>query len=387
MKILITSDSYLPRLGGAEVYAYQLATFLKQEGNEVTIFTTEQGTWVNDHENVTIRKSWSRNPFRLLAFVWSFYLLVRKAEVVHAIYAHKLAALAGICCLFSNTKLVVSLQGRGILDLPGNTKFYAFLHTTYRSISLKLAHSVVASCYEFADIAARYTTTKKIVYLPNLVDINEFKQVEPDKALLPFTYNNEQLIFTIRRLVPKNGVQFAVEAMPFILEKFPNAKLIAIGWGPLDSYLKQRVQELGIVSSVFFIGRLENFKLKNMLSLADVVMFPSTAESTSIACLESMSLGKPIVASNVGGYPEMVEEGKNGFLVNLTDTVNSDYDAPMTLEEEKLKNLAEAVVKLLGDKDLATSFGRESRRLAETKFSWQQNISNITSIYKKICKI
>lgn len=386
MKILITSDSYLPRLGGAEVYAYQLATFLKKEGNEVSIFTTEEGSWVKDNENTTIRMSWSRNPLRLIAFIWSFYLLIRKADVVHAIYAHKLAALAGICCLFSNTKLVVSLQGRGILDLPGNTKFYAFLHTTYRSISLKLAHSVVASCHEFSEIASRYTNKKKIIYIPNLVDIDEFKLVSPDKSLLPFKYEQEKLIFTIRRLVPKNGIQFAVEAMPYILKENPDARLIAIGWGPLESYLKKRVQELGIESSIFFVGRLENFKLKNLLSLADVVLFPSTAESTSIACLESMSLGKPIVASNVGGYPEMVEEGRNGFLVNLTDKLNSDYDAPMTLEDSKLKNLADRVISVLNDKELATKFGIESRRLAEEKFSWQKNITKITSIYRKICK-
>lgn len=387
MKVLITSDSYLPRLGGAEVYAYQLATYLKREGHEIEIFTTELGEWVKDSENPTHRFVWSRNPLALVKFLIQYYKLIKKADVVHAIYCHKLAALAGLVCLFTRTKLVISLQGRGILDLPGNNWFYAKLHTFYRALSLKLSHQVVASCWEFVERASWYTKTEKIVYLPNFVDIEEFAEAQHDYTLLPFEYKGEDLIFTIRRLVPKNGIQFAVEAMPNILEKNPNARLVAIGWGPLDVYLKNRAKELGVLDKIFFIGRVENFQLRQLLSLADVVLFPSTAESTSIACLESMSLGKPIVASNVGGYPEMVEDGGNGYLVNLTDNLNSDYDAPMTLSDEKLESLAVMVTKVLADKELRENFGKKSRELAEEKFSWQKNITKITAIHKKVCKI
>ena len=156
---------------------------------------------------------------------------------------------------------------------------------------------------------------------------------------------------------------------------------------PYPKFLKNRAVELGVSDKIYFIGRVENFRLRQLLSLADVVLFPSTAESTSIACLESMSLGKPIVASNVGGYPEMVEAGENGYLVNLTDTVNSDYDAPMTLPDVKLEALAQAVSDVLSSTNLKERFGRRSRELAEKKFSWQENISEITSIYKKLWKI
>jgi glycosyltransferase involved in cell wall biosynthesis len=382
MKILITSDSYLPRLGGAEVYAYQLATFLKKNGHEVEIMTTEAGTWIKDSENITHRFVWNRNPVSIIRFFIDYYKLIKNVDIVHSIYSHKLAAIAGFLCLFTKTKLVVSLQGRGILDLPSNSLLYAKLHKFYRTVSLKLAYKVVASCHEFADIAKIYTNESKIVYLPNLVDIEEFSDVEKDYSLLPFKYTgDEDLVFTIRRLVRKNGVQFAVEAMPEIIRNNPRARLVAIGWGPLEEYLKKRVIELHIEDYVYFVGRVENFHLKKMLSLADVVLFPSTAESTSIACLESMSLSKPIVASNVGGYPEMVTDGQNGFLVNLTDTLNSDYDAPMTLSIDKINALANAVNKILLNRELKNSFSNKSRELAEQKFSWQKNISKIIGLY------
>ena len=381
MKVLITSDSYLPRLGGAEVYAYQLATFLKREGHSVEILTPEMGSWVKDAENPTHRIAWSRNPVRLFQFLVRYYKLVRKADIVHSIYSHKLAAIAGVFCLFSKAKLVVSLQGRGILDLPGNRGIYSLMHVTYRRVSLKLAYKVIASCREFVDIASRYTKKDKIVYLPNLVDIDEFQIANPNYQLLPFEYKGEHLIFTIRRLVPKNGVQFAVEAMPKILEKDPDARLVMIGWGPLETHLQERAKALGVEDKIFMTGRVENFELRNLLQLADVVLFPSTAESTSIACLESMSLGKPIVASKVGGYPEMVEEDGNGYLVDITENESSDYAAPMTVAPEKLELIAEAVAKITLDKKLQERLGTRSRQLAEKKFSWQENVGTIISHY------
>jgi len=384
MKVLITSDSYLPRLGGAEVYAYKLATHLKMNGYEVEIFTTEPGEWIKDHENLTHRHIWSRNPIKMIRFIYALYKQIKKVDYVHSIYAHKLAAISGIICLFTRKKLVVSLQGRGILDLPGNNFYYAFLHRTYRSISLKLSHKIIASCHEFSDIAARYTRKEKIIYMPNSVDVNDFGIETQNYSLLPFKYNGETLVFTLRRLVPKNGIQFLIESIPHILKRDNKVKFVLIGWGPMEGYLKKRVKDLVINDYVHFLGRIENSELNKYLSLADMVVFPSTAESTSIACLECMYMKKPIIASNVGGYPEMVSHNENGYLVNLTDKIESDYGAPMTLPEEKLVSLAEAVHSLIVNPDKKTSFGNKSRELIEQKFSWHKNIKEIIKIYKSI---
>ncbi|MCK5096131.1 MAG: glycosyltransferase family 4 protein [Candidatus Pacebacteria bacterium] len=384
MKILITTDSYFPTLGGAEVYAYQLATFLKKEGHHVELLTSETRVGNHDSEFPTHRVLFSRNPVKLFKFLRTYYRLTREADVVHSIYSHKIAAIGGILRFFIKKKViqVISLQGRGILDLPGNSFFYARVHRIYRWISLKRANVVVASCYEFVDIAKRYISEKKIVYIPNLVDIEKFTCSERKYDLLPFEYKGQPLVFTIRRLVPKNGIQFLIESVPYILKNNAEVKFVLIGWGILEEYLKKRVKELNIEDSVFFIGKVENEHLQQYLNLADIVVFPSTAESTSIACLESMSLSKSIVASNVGGYPEMVQNGVNGFLVNLTDTKNSDYGAPMTLSENKLQSLAQTVMTLVRNPQKREEFGKNSRRLIEKNFTWQKHIKTIIGCYK-----
>lgn len=383
MRVLIVADSYLPRLGGAEVYAYKLATFLKKSGHEASLLTTEEGWDEKDKEFPVYRVRITKNPFVTIRSLIQYFRLVQKSDIVHAVYSHKLAVIGGLLALAAGKKLVIAEQGRGILDLPGNSWIGARVHTFYRALSIALAYRFIASCREFVAIAQRYTTNhRKITYQPNSVDTDEFMPGERDYGLLPFVYNDQPLIFIVRRMVPKNGVQFLVEATPHILSSVPEAKIIHIGWGRLENYLKQRVEELGIQENFHFLGRIDNAKLRAYLDLADIVVFPSTAEATSIACLESMALGKPIVASKVGGFPEMVEEGENGYLVNLTDTELSDYDAPMTLPGNKLQALAHAIADLAKDTKKRERFGERSRSRAVAEFSWQENVKQIIAWYE-----
>jgi glycosyltransferase involved in cell wall biosynthesis len=383
MKILIAADSYLPRLGGAEVYAYKLAAFLKKNGHDISLITPEKGEWPADKEFPVYRRPFSGNPFTVLKSLFLYYRLVKTHDIVHAVYSHKLAFFGGIFARLNGKKLIISEQGHGILDLPGNGWLSARIHEGYRWGAIALCFRFIASCREFVDIAKRYTRQhSKITYQPNSVDTAEFAPMEPDYSLLPFTYGGEPLVFIVRRMVPKNGVQFLVEATPKILAEIPQAKIIHVGWGRLEEYLKKRVAELGISDNFIFLGRVENAKLKDYVNLADVVVFPSTAEATSIACLESMALAKPIVASKVGGFPEMIEEDGNGFLINLTDTEHSDYGAPMTLPEDKLQALADGIVDLARNKEKRRRFGVRSRQRAVKEFSWQENIVKIIEWYK-----
>lgn len=382
MKILLIPDSYFPRLGGAEVYTYKLALFLKKEGHEVTLITPEQGEYEKDTEFPVYRLIFSKNALVFIRSMILYVKLVKEHDIVHAVYSHKMAMLGGIIAFFFQKKLVITEQGMGILDLPDNSWVFARIHELYRSFSIKLCYRFIASCREFVDIAKRYTSHhKKITYQPNSVDTDEFSPRVKNYSLLPFVYGGEPLIFIVRRMVPKNGVQFLVEATPKILEKIPNAKIVHIGWGRLEEYLKLRVEELKIENNFYFLNRIENTKLKDYLNLADVVVFPSTAEATSIACLESMALGKAIIASKVGGFPEMVEDGKNGYLVNLTDSEFSDYNAPMTLPDGKLQSLADAIVQLVSRPENCVQFGAYSRERAIKEFSWQTNIKKIVNWY------
>ncbi len=384
MKVLVTSDSYLPRLGGAEIYALKLGSFLQKRGHNVRLFTTEKNpSGVETSPFPVIRRIYRRNPIAIFRFLLTLYRECREADIVNCIYSYKIAAIVGIFKLFIKKPMVVTLEGLGTLDMPGNSWFYARVLSFYRWFSIRQAEINIAACLEFVDIAKRYTSADKVIYIPNALDIDQFDIRPKETALMPAGTEGKMVAATIRRLVPKNGIQFLVEAAPLIVKRFNNIIFFIIGWGKLDDYLKERARALGVGKFFHFVGRIENEDLPRYLNLADVVVFPSTAEATSIACLESMALGKPIIASNVGGYPEMVTDGYNGHLVDLTGSTNSNYDAPMTLGDDKIAALADAVVTILSNKDKLKELGRNSRHLAETKFSWQEKILEIEEAYEK----
>lgn len=387
-KILITIDSYLPHLGGAEIYALKLGTILQERGYSVRLLTTDENPDPSGKETSpfeVIRVPYSRSPRAVIRFLRILYHEYRNAELIHCVYSYKISTIMALFKVVIRRPLVITLEGLGTLDMPGSSWFYSKVHSFYRYFSIRMADTNIAACLEFVDIALRYTRKENIVYIPNAIDINQFKPREKRFELLPRSALGKKIVITIRRFVPKNGIQFLVEAMPLIINRLDNVFFILIGWGRLEDYLKERVRTLGVGSYVYFAGKIENDRLPDFLNLSDIVVFPSTAEATSIACLESMALGKPIVASRVGGYPEMVSDQYNGYLIKLTDNQNSNYDAPMTLDADKLETLASSIISLLSDEEKLARFGKNSRVLAETKFSWKERIKDVEKIYEKIC--
>lgn len=377
----IVIDWYLPRIGGGELYAYNLAKYLAKNGYEVRVFSIDEGNtagWKDDFP--TTRVSWGSGLRGKFVFYRELKKFLEGVDIIHAIYSHKFAAYAALYNATRKKPFYISLQGRGILDLPGNTWFYAKVHTFYRAFSLKLCTIAVASCKEFVERASWYIPRSRVAYIPNAVDLEVF-DTSPNAEALHKKYEGRDVILTVRRLVPKNGIQFLVEALPEIVKKHPNVLAVFVGPGPLEGYLRDRVRALGVERNVEFGGRVENKDVSRYLSVAKVVVFPSTAEATSLACLEAMAMKKAIVASRVGGYPEMLEDGVTGYLVTLTDSENSDYGAPMTLPPERIGELADKVSELLADASLRNAFGLRAYQKVISTFSWDVVIRQILNLY------
>jgi len=384
MKIGIVTDTYLPRLGGGELYCYHLARFFQRNSFEVKIFTRLEGNinYSSFKDELRIKRVfWGRGIFSQLKFFWQMYNFLKDVDSIHAIYCHRFAAFAALSKIFNRKPLVITLEGLGILNFSGNDWYHAKINALYRWISLKGANKIIASSKEFEEIALRYVDQKKIAYLPNSVDLSKFDINKFSSERLERKYNNKKVILTVRRLVPKNGIQFLVESAPFIIQKTPEVKFVIVGWGWMEDYLKKRVKELRLGNYFDFAGRVENDQIVNYLTLADVVVFPSTAEATSIACIEAMAMKKAIVASKVGGYFDLIEDNKNGILVDLVGHQDSRYEAPMDLPVAVKQNFANAINKLLNDINLREQFGSASYKLVQKKFSWENNIKKIIKIH------
>ena len=132
-------------------------------------------------------------------------------------------------------------------------------------------------------------------------------------------------------LYPVKGHRFLLEAMPEVLRRWPKAQLLVIGRGELEVALKEQVERLAIGANVHFLGMRQD--VPRLLSVLDVFVLPSLSEGLSLALLEAMASGKPVVATRVGGNPELIDHGRTGFLV----------------QSEDAKDLAANLLKLLND--------------------------------------
>ena len=174
------------------------------------------------------------------------------------------------------------------------------------------------------------------------------------------------LVLAARRLVPKNGTQYLMEAAAVFLGRFPQAVLVIAGDGPERDALEGTAQERGIAGRVRFLGNLLRAQLPAVIGMSDIAVLPSLKEATSIAGLEAMACAKPLVGTNVGGIPEIIEEGITGLLVPPASPTP----------------LADAVSSLIADADLRHRMGGAARQRAVTEFAWPVIARRTAEVYE-----
>ena len=206
-----------------------------------------------------------------------------------------------------------------------------------------------------------------VVY--NGVDLKKFS-VETN-CTLKQKFGTDIIVGQIGTIEPRKGTEFFIKAAPMVLKKFPQAKFLIVG-SPLPSQeryfekMKNLVCEMGLEKNIVFTGfeRHIQEKLKGM----DMVVLASLREPFSRVLLEAMACGKPVVATAVGGTPEMVINGATGILVPPAD--------PLAL--------ANAIINILSDREMAKKMGMEGRKRVEEEFSIERYVRNIERIYEEI---
>jgi glycosyltransferase involved in cell wall biosynthesis len=179
---------------------------------------------------------------------------------------------------------------------------------------------------------------------------------------------SDQVVGVIGNLYPVKGHQYLIEGIPSILSKCPNTSFLFAGRGQLETELKAEVKRLGLDGRVHFLGLRQD--VARILALLDVFVLPSLSEGLSMAILEAMMAGKPVVATAVGGNPELVLDGKSGFLVPPRDS----------------QALARSVTALLMNRQQAAQFAEEGKRRAEGQFSLRTMVNAYQTLYEERLK-
>ncbi len=164
---------------------------------------------------------------------------------------------------------------------------------------------------------------------------------------------------------PEKGLEYLIEAIPIITKKYDNFKLLIIGGGPLTNSLKQLCAQLNIEKNVVFCGVRND--VEQIMSISEFSFLPSFTEGLPLVSLESIASGKPVVATNVGGIPEVIQNGVTGFLVPPKDSYA----------------LAEKALQLLSNKELLIKMKKFCIAKA-AQFDVKQGAAKTVELYEEI---
>lgn len=371
MKICMLAGSFPPDIGGAAAHVYELSTALLRQGNEVYVIAFTTNPRLRECQEINGIQVYriSIPPIRLAGLMvcsfraWLKLRALIKDKDISLIHYHNLLPCALVARFIVNIPKVQTEHSSGFLMAVDKGEYKRLYHWLFSQ-----SDYVISPSQELVDNVIKYGVTHdKTSFIPNGVDIDAFhpqvsgKGIREKYGIKP----NENIILCPRRLEPKNGVEYLIRAIPYIIKQNEKPRFLIVGDGPEMERLNQEVVRLQIADRVAFTGRIPNSEMPKYYAIADIVVLPSLIEATSIAGLEAMATGKPLVGTRVGGIPRIIADGKTGILV-----------PPRNPEE-----LAHAITSLLSDKGKRTAMGLKARKRAESEFSWQIIARKIQDIY------
>jgi len=289
------------------------------------------------------------------------YLRANKIDLVHIHQLGGFESRIGKSLIFLRFQpLVVTTWGKDVVGLRDDRQ------RVLRSYVLQKADLVTAVSNFLAKETRKIAPgIKRLEVVPFGVDLDifdpkRFKRKEESKKILRIGF--------FKHLKPKYGPEYLLRAFKIVSEKFNNAELFLAGKGELKEELEGLAEELGLSRKVHFLGFVEN--VPEVMASMDVTAMPSVEDSETfgVAAAESQALEIPVVASRVGGVPEVLVDGKTGFLVPPKD----------------YKALAGAMIKLLSDVNLRKEMGKSGRKFVESKYNWKDNAGEMSALYDDV---
>ena len=368
--------------GGTEIAAYNLAINMAKRGNEIEVFTTS----IDSRESIEIYPNMRihRNPtsFKIASANASFRLIYKPLNYdLDIVHAHSPIPYSDIpALLYAKRKkvpfvLTYQFDGQSTGGSFMRNAGVGFYNKFFINRVLSSADVIIATTEAYANKSPFLKDYKdKIVIIPNGINIEEATTAHTQQEcrnMLGLPYDAHIILF-FGSLVRYKGPDILLKAFKTVKKEFPKAKLIFAGRGEMFDELNNHALKLNLVNDVIFTGFVEEDKKPLYFKAADIFCLPSTtmAESFGIVNLEAMASGIPIVASNLGGIPDIVKHGVNGLLA----------------EPGNDQNLADNLLCLLKDEDIRKKFGDQGKKLVRN-FSWDEIAMKTEELYLDILDV
>ena len=281
-----------------------------------------------------------------------------KPDVVHVHYASGFGLLSFLAGLHP---VALSCYGSDIFEFPHINKINSFLLRCILNYSDRLQSTSIAMANEIRTLSKN--GTKRIDIIPFGINVDLFSPSEckPEKDLFTVGF-----IKSLNRIY---DVPLLLHSFALVLSKLNNKVILKIyGDGPLRSEMEELSRNLGIGNSVYFMGRIANEKVPNILNEMDVFINSSLQESFGVNILEAMACEIPVIATDCVGPREIIQDGISGII----------------LQDRKPETMANAIISLLNDKELRRRIGKAGRKRVLEKYNWEYNLKELEASLESI---
>jgi len=365
---------------GVDVAIFELSKHLAKLGHDVSVLcgAGKDGDldrhWIDGIEIIPtdcldlMQRTWSPCNLRLTRQITFPFTLIRKELRDYDIY-HGHIYTSGLIANYMARKT----GGKAINTIHGSyypiwedieslvaARFYKTFEKMLATHLAKISNLQIHTAGYFAEQVIKWGGPKeKVKVIYNGIDTDMF-----NPHIAPVAYEKKvPIIFTARRLVKKNGLEYLIKALWKVLANGAECELLIAGEGPEKRRLESLAESLGIRDHVRFLGLLPHHEIPKYLSLADLVVVPSLMEASSLFVLEAMAMEKPVIATNVGGIPEIIQEDQ------CTLIKSKDVDA-------LTKKLTTALNGQMGSNTHSTS------KKSIENYSWQKIAMQTEEAYK-----
>ncbi len=378
MKILITVGIYPPDIGGPASFVPKIANLLSQNNYEVTVICLSDNS-LQDNETYKVKRV-LRNQNLLIRWLKTIILIVFNGRNAECIFVNGLPMESYIANIFLRKKIVRKIVGDWAWERGRNK---GLIEDSFDEFQLN-SHNLHL---EIAKFSRGWTATKAdIVITPSRHLSNVVKNWGVKEDRLKVIYNGTRItnnefsksnnkiikLITVGRLAPWKNVNTIIEAVHLLKNQDLKINLIIVGSGPEDSDLKKQVNNLNLTNEVIFTGQKKYSDIKEYYKSADIYIQASGYEGLPHVLLEAINFDLAIISTPIGGTNEILQDGKNGFILDLEKGIKPN--------SENLKNI---ILEVVNNKKLTEEKKVNAKKLLNSKFDESKNLYEYLEILNK----
>ena len=363
-----------PTYGGSGIVGSELGRDLADRGHNVHFISsflptrlTELNDRIHFHEVEMMQYPlFEHQPYDLaLATKMATVARAEKLDLLHVHYAipHSISAILARESIKQKryVPVITTLHGTDI-TLVGADRSYLPI-TRY---GLQQSDGVTAVSKFLKQATIETFDFDEIEVIPNFICQNHYKRLPDSPLHAELAPNGERLLVHVSNFRAVKRPADCVEILAKVRAAGMNARLVMAGDGPERSAVNYRAEQLGVIDNTIFVGKQAN--ISDYLGVAEVFLLPSELESFGLAALEAQACEVPVIATRIGGIPEVINDGETGFLSDVGD----------------VEKMAKDTLRFLNDEELRRSFGERGRELSVQRYSTSKIIPQYIAFYESV---